>query len=346
MFSERPPLLAHQQRTELSTISTLTMSSSVTYSQGSSNAEWEGMRPTITHIWLNQAYHLRDLIHILRHQYGIVSTEKICRVRLQRWGLNTYKRPGALVSQDGSREPPRKRKSRQTGGSANQGQSQPPLPLLDSAVPAPSTGIFVRPDAYRRLELVLHSIDQFANALFGDSRERFTYVELIRPKVQEDHSLSWQRIADLYEAAEGYFRGGCMRKFLNSTRKARLELQLLVDLPALQPTEIQRMHQHVMITRLWRICHKLLRLDLAWLQYEYSFLLDFLIEFERLVYKTYGEIHPLRSLLSVLSRMSKEDVHGVVRLGAERTMWVLAPGMDERKGKLVFLYWTGFMYQA
>ncbi|KAH8743337.1 hypothetical protein F5883DRAFT_512484 [Diaporthe sp. PMI_573] len=186
---------------------------------------------------------------------------------------------------------------------------------------------------------MLHSIDQFIRVVFEDSIQRFTYRDLLIPKVKENSSLQWQRVADLYCMAEGYLRAGCKRKFVISRNKAHLELRFLAPLSM----EGQRMRHHVFIVRFWRICYKLLKLDLAWPEYEYSFVTDFLLELQRLVRDTYGEHHPLRGVLVALCQVSKADMREMLSKGASRTVQVMAPAVKAKQA-MVLKFWTDFSF--
>lgn len=134
-----------------------------------------------------------------------------------------------------------------------------------------------------------------------------------------------------------------MKKFVNSLKKAHLELRLLIALLPARPGGVQELHHQVLISSFWRICHKLLRIDLTWLRYEFSFLSDFLMEFEKLVYDKYGGPHPLQGLLFTLSQTDKADVQEILRLGATRTVEVIAPAVEKKRRALVLRFWTDFM---
>ncbi|KAH7268266.1 hypothetical protein B0J15DRAFT_578326 [Fusarium solani] len=310
---------------------------SVTYSKAPTHAEWERLRPTITHIWLHQARHLKDLVNTLRTLYGLAVTEKTCRTRIEQWGLSTYQKSGTQARRNASTQPVRTRKGRRY-----KSQSRP----KDPSGQCPAAYSLSTAAAYQSHELVLYSVDRFVYAVFQDSTPRFTHRDLIRPRFEEDYCLSWQGIADLYKSSEGYFRGGCMKKFVNGIKKAHLELRILVSLWPDASKDMQKLHYHMMVSRFWRMCHVLLKLDSAWPQYEYSFVLDFLIEFLKLISWLCGERHPFLQLLSALARTSKAEMHLMLRYGVERTIGVMGPALNQRQGKMVFRYWTSHVYVA
>jgi hypothetical protein len=205
------------------------------------------------------------------------------------------------------------------------------------------------PTVFRLQEIVLYSVDVFVGYSFPEPLDATTYQrarDLIHPRYSEDYSLAWQSIADLYQAAEGYFRGECFKKCFNTIQKAHVELKFLIGLPDSQSRDFQRTCQHTMITRFWRICHRLLKLDFLWPDSQYSFLLDFLIEFESLVSWFHGPSHPFARLLRSIGRLEKNYLPHVLRLGASRTIGVMAPTMDPRHRKLVFYAWTDFTHRT
>ncbi|KAH7247663.1 uncharacterized protein BKA55DRAFT_691789 [Fusarium redolens] len=313
----------------------------VTYTAASSDDSWEQLRPAITHAWLNRASDLKHLKSILRQEYSIISTEKTCRTHLKRWGLLTYKRRQDGAFAKSLVHPPRARK-----GIAFRGER-----CIDqiSRTSSPMTKNPVLPTAFRLQEFVLHSIDVFVSHSFPEPLATTTQLkarDLIHPKYNKDYSLSWQSVADLYQAAEGYFRGECYKKFVNTIRKAHLELKFLIGLPDSQSKDFQQTCQHTMITRFWRICHRLFKLDFLWPQYRYSFLLDFLIEVERLVSWFHGTSHPFARLLRAMGRLDKEYLQAVLKMGASRTIGVMAPMMDQRQRRMVFYAWTDFTHKT
>ncbi|RSL45383.1 hypothetical protein BHE90_000350 [Fusarium euwallaceae] len=308
---------------------------SVTYSKALTHAEWERLRATITHIWLHQARDLKDMVVRLRTQYGLAVTEKTCRTRLERWGLSTYKRSGRHAGRHASIQPVRRRKGR---GFQNQVCPEHSFGQGPAAFSLTTAG------AYQSHELVLYSVDRFIYAIFQDSTPRFSHRDLIRPRFVEDYCLSWQGIADLYKSSEGFFRGGCMKKFVNGIKKAHLELRILVSLWPDASKDMQKPHYHMMVSRFWRICHVLLKLDNTWPQYEFSFVVDFLIEFLKLISWLCGENHPFLQLLSILARASKAEMHLMLRYGVERMIGVMGPALNQRQGKMVFGYWTSHIY--
>ncbi|EXL70784.1 hypothetical protein FOPG_13403 [Fusarium oxysporum f. sp. conglutinans race 2 54008] len=311
---------------------------SVTFTAASNIDKWEEMKPAVIYTWLQQACSLKHLVFILREEYNIISTEKTCRTHLQRWGLATYKKRQTGTHQSSSAQPPRRRKG--TKFKAREDDSRVLLSLH------PQNGALSPSYAFRLPEFVFYSIDVFVShslkeRLYQQPKAR----DLIHAKVEIDYSLCWQEIADLYQAAEGYFKGECWKKFVNTIKKARLEIRILAGLLDSQPEEFQKMWQQAMITRFWRICHRLIKLDLRWPQYGYSFLLDFLIEFERLMSLFYGKSNPLGQLLRAIVQVDKEHIQMVVRNGASRTIGVMAPMIDERQRRMVMFAWTDFMYR-
>ncbi|SPJ70413.1 uncharacterized protein FTOL_00141 [Fusarium torulosum] len=298
-------------------------SSSVAYTAASGTDVWEHLRPAITHAWLNRASGLEEFVSIIREDYGIVSTR-------QNGVSETF-----LV------QPIRARK----------GTTLQKKRLVDETHrrSTPVNRNIVLPTVFRFQEFVLYSVDTFVSYSFPEPLDATAYQkarDLIHPRYTEDYSLVWQSIADLYQAAEGYFRGECFKKFFNTIQKAHLELKLLIGLPISQPRDFQRTCQHTMITRFWRICHRLLKLDSLWPQYQYSFLLDSLIEFESLVSWFHGPSHPFARLLQTIGRLEREYLPHVMRLGASRTVGVMAPRMDQRHRKLVFWAWTDFTHKT
>ncbi|RSL42168.1 hypothetical protein CEP54_015576 [Fusarium duplospermum] len=214
-----------------------TPKNSVTYSKALTHAEWERLRATITHIWLHQARDLKDLVHRLRTQYGLAVTEKTCRTCLERWGLSTYKRSGTQARRNASAHPVRRRKGR---GFQNQARPE------HSFGEGPAAYSLTTATTYQSHELVLYSVDRFIYAVFQDSTPTFNHWDLIRPRFAEDYCLTWQEIADIYKSSEGYFRGGCMKKFVNGIKKAHLELRILVSLWHDASKDMQKLHYHMM----------------------------------------------------------------------------------------------------
>ncbi|KAJ4259740.1 hypothetical protein NW762_007671 [Fusarium torreyae] len=312
--------------------------SSVTFTAAATVEQWEEMKPAIVDAWLNRASDLKDMVLILKQEYNLVSTVKICRTRLQRWGMTTYKKRQAGTDDESPMQPVRKRKGTKFKGKKD---SDPASPSLN-----PLNGVLSLSDAFRVPEFFFYSIDVFISYALKESLVQQPKAgDLIHPKADEDYSLCWQEIADLYQAAEGYFRGECWKKFVNTIKKAHLELRILVGLPDLQPEDFQMVWQRTMITRFWRICHRLIKLDTLWPQYGYSFLLDFVIEFERLVNTFYGEPSPLGQMLRTIAQIDKEHIQAVVRRGASRSIGVMAPMIDERQRRIVMYAWTDFMYR-
>ncbi|CAI0653102.1 unnamed protein product [Colletotrichum noveboracense] len=112
--------------------------------------------------------------------------------------------------------------------------------------------------------------------------------------------------------------------------------------------DVQRTRHRIFIVNLWRLCHRLLRNDLAWPQYDYSYVQDFLLELEIVVVKEYGPYHPLCELLvalvKLLGEVSKADMLEVLSLGVSRTIQCMAPGITSgQKRTLVFRRWTADM---
>ncbi|KAJ0138293.1 Uncharacterized protein HZ326_18767 [Fusarium oxysporum f. sp. albedinis] len=312
----------------------------VTYTAASSSEVWEQLRPAITHAWLNRAADLKHLRSILREEHNIISTEKTCRTRLKNWGLSTYKRRQDEASAKPLIQPPRKRK-----GSAFRMERRIDQVIRSSS---PINKQPASPTAFRLQEFVLHSIDVFVGHLFPKPLATTTQLkarDLIHPKYNEDYSLSWQSVADLYQAAEGYFRGECFRKFSSTIGRAHLELNFLIGLSVSQAQNFQQICQHTMITRFWRICHRLIKLDILWPKYEYSFLMDFLIEVETLVSWFHGPSHPFARLLRGIGRLERKYLKNVLKMGASRTISIMAPEMDERQRRMVFYTWSDFTYK-
>jgi hypothetical protein len=217
--------------------------------------------------------------------------------------------------------------------------------------------------------LMFRSMDQFIRVAFGDSVHRFTYRDLLIPTVTGDSSLQWQRVADLYCATESYLRAGCKKKFVTSRDKAHLELRFLVrstspwvsqllksgrvkDQSTLQrlerlkaplSMEAQRVRHLVFLVRFWRICHKLLKLDLAWPEHEYSFVTDFLLELQWMVRNTYSEHHSFCKFLIALCQVSKVDMQEMLSEGASQTVQVIGSAV-QAKMAIILRFWTNFLY--
>ncbi|KAF5579611.1 hypothetical protein FPCIR_11026 [Fusarium pseudocircinatum] len=311
---------------------------SVTFTAASTIDKWEKMKPAIIYTWLKQACSLKHLVFILREEYNIISTEKTCRTHLQRWGLATYKKRPTGTHGSSSTQPPRRRK-----GTRFKAREDDNHLLL---FPHPQNGTIPPSYAFRVPEFVFYSIDVFVSHSLKETLSQHPKAsDLIHAKVKVDYSLCWQGIAGLYQAAEGYFKGECWKKFVNSIKKARLEIRILAGLLESQPEEFQRAWHQAMITRFWRVCHRLIKLDLRWPQYEFSFLSDFLIEFEKFMTLFYGRLNPLAQLLRAIIQVDKDHIQMVVRNGASRTIDVMAPMIDERQRRMVMFVWTDFMYK-
>jgi len=300
----------------------------------------------------------------------------MCTTHLQKWGLFTYKRRGGQDGQESPAEPQRKRKNRllqRKRESLPRFTSRPIRPIT----PSPATTNLVHPNVYRPHELALHLVGHLVYAVFGDSRSHLTHRDLLYPKPEQPNEVEWLGIPDLYYTAEGYFRAEKMKKFTNKIAEARLNLRSPVFNLALctgnVPIDLKRGQYLVMISRFWRICHKLLQKDSIWDRYDYSFVSDFLLEFAKLVSeascktprRTYvkgsktacrklvgpceqpercGKQHPLYKLLFTLAQFSKADMKSMLRLCAARTVETLAPGLVHAKRRLVLRHWTCYMY--
>lgn len=115
--------------------------------------------------------------------------------------------------------------------------------------------------------------------------------------------------------------------------------------------DAQRTPHRIFIVNFWRVCHRHLRNDLAWPQYEYSYVEDFLLELGIVVVEEYGPYHPLCKLLvalvKLLGEMPTTDKLEVLRLGVSRTIESMAPGITSgQKRSLVFRRWTADMRQT
>lgn len=231
----------------------------------------------------------------------------------------------------------------------------------------------------------MYSIEQFVQGVFGNSVLQFTCRDLVMPKLGNAPSwnLGWKQIPDLYRTAEQHFRLGNTRGRKAAERTIRLELQLLVELerPTVRdhgaltinptadgtrrarkayrrqwsklranasmtdPRGAQYTRHHYFISWFWRICHKLLRMDLAWSGYQYSFVLDFVLELEKLARIHYGKEHPLHMLLYALASIQKADLQHILSLGVSRTLQAMAPAAKGLNVALVFLFWTDYLYK-
>lgn len=248
----------------------------------------------------------------------------MCRSRLTAWGLSTYKKSKGKTTQTASSNPPRTRKGR---------------PTIRTLAP-----VLQQPDAYRVPMIFINLVDQLILALFQNAKPWSTHLHLIRPKVPAmvsvDDYIQWGRVVDLYHSALTNFKGLCTRKLRTSLREARLQLRKLVPLPRSLDAAIRPLHYLVMITNFWRVCHRILELDLFWLQHQYSFLSDFVLEFERMAYNHYGRHHPLRRLLFMLANQTKADIKHFLRIGANRTVDFMMPKIEQKKRVVVIRYWT------
>ncbi|KAK3315951.1 hypothetical protein B0H66DRAFT_640865 [Apodospora peruviana] len=168
--------------------------------------------------------------------------------------------------------------------------------------------------------------------------------------------LQWQDIESLYSTAEMNFRGRYLQRFARNMKTAHQTLWDLVRPPSGTGKERRRLEAKVnrreaklkrtrpprssafqqylerqgqrlstreqrerhreFIVAFWRICHSLLQHDLKWQRYEFSFLMDFFLELERLFGKVYGKHHPLHTLLFALCQVPRTDMVDVLRVGA------------------------------
>jgi hypothetical protein len=217
---------------------------------------------------------------------------------------------------------------------------------------------------------MLDSISHFVAGVFGSSIQRFTTLrDLVRPK--QDDRLMWERIADLYWTAENKYRAEPnLKKLKKRLEKAHQELKHLVHrgnleenlrrffakVPNLTPEAKQRFIRgsklpsddhwhHVFITSFWRVCCRLLRIDLL-SPYEFSFVSDFLFELEKLLFlhPEYGKRHPLRELAFALCQVEKKDMKHTLECGAMRTICEMGPGV--KKKTVVLKYWTAYLWEA
>jgi len=78
---------------------------------------------------------------------------------------------------------------------------------------------------------------------------------------------------------------------------------------------VQRNRHHAFLSRFWRLCHKLLRLDLALSRYKFSFVSHFLLELEALARIYCGASQPLHMLLYVLASLPKPDLQKATEVG-------------------------------
>jgi hypothetical protein len=171
----------------------------------------------------------------------------------------------------------------------------------------------VRPNACRHSEFILDLVYNLIHSVFSDSGINFAFRDLIRPTVGTleggDRSTLWQRIADQYYTADGYLRAGQTRKPTEATGKAKRKKEkmsrfkrkihearlgirhLVYELASCLeyvPIEVKRMQYWVMLVRFWNICHKLLKKDMEWAKYDYSYVADFLLEFAELILNACG----------------------------------------------------------
>lgn len=234
-----------------------------------------------------------------------------------------------------------------------------------------------------------YCIDHFIEAVFGKAAQNFSFLDLMRSK--GNGGLNWERKGDFYCMAERNFRDQRFRfcagrkkhsqgslKVLRNSRgldQARCQVRLLFQTEhhgysralakvtnpsalhrlkqAMVPPsiDVQRTRHRIFIVNFWRLCHRLLRSDLAWLQYGYSYVQDFLLELEIVAVKEYGPYHPLCKLLmalvELLGEVSKADMLEVLSLGVSRTIQSMAPGVTSgQKRSLVFRQWTADMRQT
>lgn len=192
--------------------------------------------------------------------------------------------------------------------------------------------------------------------------------------------LQWLAIENLYCTAEMNFRGGFLQRFARNMKTAHQNLWDLVRPPSGTGKERQRLEAKVnkrqaklkrtrdarspafqqylerqgqplsaselrarhreFIVAFWRICHSLLQQDLKWRQYEFSFLMDFLLELERIFGKAYGQHHPLHTLLFALCQVPRTDMTDVLRVGASRTLEVMGPSLAGKYRNIVLRRWT------
>lgn len=219
---------------------------------------------------------------------------------------------------------------------------------------------------YRPAEQMQDSIDRFVASVFGDSVLQFSHFDLVQPRLSE--GLGWQRLADMYWTAENYFHAEYVQKFskylkrahcelrgLVRTRKPRISHRLATKMAKMAPSTLERMERltpqpprsvegqrfrhRVFLVHFWRICHQLLRYDLKWFRYEFSFVADFLLELEKLFIENYGKHHPLHGLAFSLCQVSKVDMGDLLRLGASRTIQVMVPGVTSRNKQTIVHSW-------
>ena len=201
-------------------------------------------------------------------------------------------------------------------------------------------------------ELLLHSIGELRFAFLDGPR--LTHVDLLKRVV--GNALSWDAIADRYSSAEGCFRACEPTMSPRRIKRAYADMRVLVLplRPGTAPVWERRLSIQVAASRLWRICHRLLEKDAVWSKYEYSFLLAFLLELERLMRDVCGGRCPVRVLLLTLCQIPRVETWDVLLLGAARTVDVMAPvltggggggGGGERAAVLRhwsdYISWTG-----
>uniref|UniRef100_L2FSG4 Uncharacterized protein n=1 Tax=Colletotrichum fructicola (strain Nara gc5) TaxID=1213859 RepID=L2FSG4_COLFN len=247
----------------------------------------------------------------------------------------------------------------------------------------------LRPESYRLLELMQYCIDHFIEAVFGKAAQNFSFLDLMWSK--GNGGLNWERIGDFYCVAERSFHDQKFRfragrkkhslsglKVLRNSRgldQARCQVRLLLraehdgysralakvtnpsalhrlkEVMAPPSIDVLRTRHRIFIVNFWRLCHRLLRNDLAWPQYGYSYVQDFLLELEIVAIKECGPYHPLYKLLvalvKLLGEVSKADMLEVLSLGVSRTIQSMAPGVTSgQKRSLVFRRWTADMRQT
>lgn len=248
----------------------------------------------------------------------------MCRSRLKAWGLSTYKKSKGETTQTASGNPSRRRKGRLTISTLS--------PVLK------------QPDVYRIPMIFINLVDQLILSLFQHDKPWSTHQHLFRPKIPDEVSvddyIQWEKVADLYNSALINFKSLSTKKLRASLYDARLQLRLLMPSPASLTPKEQPFHHLVMVTSFWRICHRILELDSFWLQHQYSFLFDFVLEFEKIAFNHYGKYHPLRRLLFMLANQTKADMKHFLRIGASRTVDFMMPKIEQKKRAVVIWYWT------
>lgn len=232
-------------------------------------------------------------------------------------------------------------------------------------------------------EAILNCIDKLIQGIFEDAVLDFTVMDIaqrFRYRGSQDETLCWMRIADEYHTAGVHLRAGNMTKFNTVLKRVdgilqplirrrspgeHRRLQSLSCPKALQylqraaepvATDVQRMRYGSFFVTFWRICHSLVRQDLAWYVGWFPFLTDFLQKLAGLMQgrkadaaphprnlkprKFDEQPHRLHSLIYLLCLVPPTEIRDVLRIGASRTIDLLAPGVKEAKRRTLLGIWT------